>query len=262
MAKPQKSAKPQKPAKSSRLSLRERLIANGCSQLSDEDLLALLLGTGTRREGVVRLARRLLDELGQLRALADVHPREVMMISGLAAAKTARLIAAVELGRRICRERWEPGEPFTSSRQVFSHYHFSLRSEKRELFFAVFLDARNRLIGEQEISRGSLVASIVHPREVFRPAIRAAAASVICVHNHPSGDPACSREDVAVTERLYDAGRTIGIELLDHIIIGEASYYSFLDHRIAPFDRPQMPVPATRSAIDTPRNPVIPCDCR
>lgn len=221
------------------LCLRERILGNGPAGLSDHDLLALLLGTGRPGEGVLRLARHALERFGDLRAFAEVDPHEVMEIPGLGEAKAARLFAAVELGRRICRRRWELGEPFTSSAQVFSYYHPSLRDEKRELFFAVFLDARNRLLGEQEISRGSLVASIVHPREVFRPAIRAAAATLICVHNHPSGDPRYSQQDLAVTRRLYEAGRTIGIELLDHIIIGEDSYYSFMDHRIAPFDAPR-----------------------
>ena len=215
---------------------RERLLACGPSVLTDSELLAVLLGTGRRGENVLQLAARALAEAGDLRRLADAHPRELMQLHGFGAVKSTRLTAAAELGRRICREPWHPGVAFTSSRQLFTHYHPLLRDEKREFFFAVYLDARNRLIGECEISRGSLVASLVHPREVFRPAIRMAAAAIICVHNHPSGDPGPSAEDVAITRRLHEAGRTLGILLLDHVIIGDGDYRSFVDRGLPPFD--------------------------
>ena len=215
---------------------RERILSAGPSSLSDADLVGVLLGTGSHEAPVAELARRVLDQVGGLRALAECHPSQVMSLSGLGVAKAARVFAAVEVGRRVSGRSWELGERFSSSQQVFSHYHPLLRDHKRELFFAVFLDARNRLVGDAEISCGSLVASIVHPREVFRPAILAAAVSVICVHNHPSGDPTCSREDVAITRRLHEAGRTIGIEVIDHIIIGDGAYCSFVDQRLAPFE--------------------------
>lgn len=227
---------------------RERLLFAGASALSEVELVALLLGTGRRGEGVVQLARRLLAEAGDLRLLAEAHPRELMTIHGLGAAKAARVSAALELGRRLLSSPWRPGEAFTSSQQVYAHYHPLLRAEKREIFFAVYLDARNRLIGEREISSGSLVGSLVHPREVFRPAIQMAAAAVICVHNHPSGDPSHSTEDVAITRRLHEAGNTIGILLLDHVIIGDGSYCSFVDRGVPPFDT-EPPSAADRSRL-------------
>jgi len=165
-----------------------------------------------------------------------MHPAELLRISGLGAAKVGRIVAALELGRRVCSRRWERGEPFQSSRRVFEHCHLNLRDRRRERFHGLFLDARNRLVGEDEISCGSLVSSVVHPREVFRPAIRHAAAAVICVHNHPSGDPSWSAEDVAITQRLYHAGSLIGIELVDHVIIGDGTYLSFVDEGLPPFD--------------------------
>lgn len=214
---------------------REKLLAYGAGGLTDLELLVVLLGTGSRRCNVVAVCRQLLAEFGDPRQLAEAHPREILKLCGVGAAKVARIFAALELGGRLSRKRWEPGESFTSSRQVFQHLHERLRYEKREIFVALFLDARNRLIAEHVISTGSLVASIVHPREVFRPAIRAAAASVICVHNHPSGDPGQSPDDVEITCRLYRAGEILGIQLLDHIIIGQGAYRSFLDARLAPF---------------------------
>ncbi len=219
---------------------RERILALGPSSLTDVDLVSLLLGTGRSGEDVFALARRILDDAGHLRVLAEAHPRELMQLHGLGSAKAARIGAAVELGRRVATMRWQLGEPFTSSRQVFQHYFPLMRDEKRELFFALFLDARNRLIGEQEISRGSLVASLVHPREVFRPAIRLAAAALICVHNHPSGDPASSSDDIAITHRLFEVGQTVGIPLLDHVIVGDGEYCSFVDRGLPPFAGPHL----------------------
>lgn len=214
---------------------REKILSGRVSLLSDAELLAVLLGTGTRHHPVLDVAREILEQFGPPRAIAESHPREVLQVSGLGLAKVSRIFAALELGSRVSRRRWEPGEPFRSSEQVFRHLHEVLRYEKREIFLALLLDARNRLIGEQQISTGSLVASIVHPRELFRAAIRRAAASVICVHNHPSGDPRQSPEDVEITCRLHQAGQIVGIQVLDHIIIGDGAYRSFLDERLPPF---------------------------
>lgn len=214
---------------------RELLLAHGSAALADVDLLTLLLGTGAGRQGVAALAAELLEGLGDIRVLADMHPRELLSHRGIGAAKATRLLAAVELGRRISSRAWPVGQSFESSRQVFAHCHPWLRDERRELFLAYFLDARHRLITEYEVSRGSLVASLVHPREVFRPAIRVAAAALIVVHNHPSGDPAPSPEDYAVTERLHRAGRLLGISLLDHVVVGDGRYVSFADGRLGPF---------------------------
>jgi DNA repair protein RadC len=196
--------------------------------------VALLLGTGAPRTRVEPLAAELLERAGGLRALAAAHPAELSRVRGIGAAKAARLLAAVEIGRRVGGSPWQRGEPFLGARQVFEHFAPRLRDERRELFIAAYLDVRRRLIGEEVISCGSLVASIVHPREVFRPAVRLAAASVIAVHNHPSGDPTPSAEDWAVTERLRRSGETLGIELLDHVVIGDGSFASLREECGAP----------------------------
>lgn len=227
------------------------MFLEGPSALSDLELLAILVGTGSRHAGVFQVAAAILERFGDLRLLQEAEPREVLRQSGMGMAKVARIFAALEMGRRSAGRPWQPGTPFRSARQVYEHLHQRLRLEKRERFLALFLDARHRLINEQEISRGSLVASIVHPREVFRPAIRLAAAAVIGVHNHPSGDPGHSGDDVLITRRLHEVGELIGITLLDHIIVADGGYCSFAEQGISPFTaRRPGGVPA---AVDTPR---------
>jgi DNA repair protein RadC len=122
-----------------------------------------------------------------------------------------------------------PGERFTSSAEVFRHFHERLRDHRKEVFLALLLDGKNRVIREVKVSEGSLTASIVHPREVFAPVVRDSAAAVLFVHNHPSGDPTPSREDIEITTRLREAGELMGVRVLDHIIIGSGSYVSFAD---------------------------------
>ncbi len=139
------------------------------------------------------------------------------------------------MGRRLAATPFEIGMAFHGSRQVYEHFHAHLRLEKQEHFLALYLDARHRLILQQEISCGSLTASLVHPREVFRPAVRVAAAAIICVHNHPSGDSLYSKEDLEVTLRLHRGGELLGLDILDHIIIGDHGYFSFADAQIGPF---------------------------
>jgi DNA repair protein RadC len=124
-------------------------------------------------------------------------------------------------------ERMRPGVLFANPRQIFEHFHGVLRDRKREMFLVVLLDARHRILREEIVSEGSLTSSIVHPREVFLPAVRESAGAVVFVHNHPSGDPRPSEEDVAVTRRLVDASELLGIRVLDHVIVGDGSYASF-----------------------------------
>lgn len=221
-------------ASSERFGPREQLLHVGPERLTEEELVALLLGTGSRRCSVDRLARDLLDSVGGLAGLARCLVPEIARVPGVGKAKASRVVAAIELGRRLGAEPWQPGVPFRDARQVHDHYAPRLRDERREFFIAAFLDVRHRLIGEEVISCGSLVASIVHPREVFRPAIRRAAAAVVCIHNHPSGDPSPSAEDWAVTERLRRSGETLGIELLDHVVIGGGAFTSLREACSAP----------------------------
>lgn len=208
---------------------RERLGSVGPARLSNAELIALLLGTGTSRDPVGVLASRVLAEAGGLHGLAKLGPGALEQLSGLGPTKAARLVAAVELGRRVTARPLERRARISSSRDVDAAFRPRLADLDVELFCAVALDAKSRPIRELEIARGGLSACPVAPADVFRALVREAAASVIVVHNHPSGEPTPSPEDVALTDRLARAGEILGIRLLDHVVIGREGYFSFLD---------------------------------
>jgi len=199
---------------------RERLLQHGAKSLSNAELLAILLATsGKRGENVLTLAQRVLSQLGDLQRLAYMSSSELRAIPGIGPAKAVLLLAAVELSKRLAPDSIIP-PVVKSPRDVEGLLSAKFRFEERERFYALLLTTKNALIGLEEVSVGSLNSSIVHPREVFRQAIRHSAAAIIVAHNHPSGDPTPSREDVEVTRRLAEAGRIVGIEVLDHIIFG------------------------------------------
>lgn len=210
---------------------RERLIKHGPSSLSDAEVLAIILRTGdsTTNKSAVDLARTLLAHFGGFRALGRASIPELCETPGIGPAKAAGVAAAIEMGRRSASEGEGPQTTFHSSSDVAQHYFPLMRDLKKEVFTCVLLDGKNRIIKDVTISEGSLTASIVHPREVFNPAVRESAASVLFVHNHPSGDPTPSEEDQAVTRQLVEAGKILGIHVLDHVIIGDGCSTSFAD---------------------------------
>lgn len=210
---------------------REKLLHSGPGTLGDTELLALLLRTGhsSPRTSALELARQLISRFGSLRALTQASVAELCQLPGIGPAKAAELLAAGELGRRLASTPLRPGERFTNAREVFAHFHERLRDRRKEVFLTLLLDSKNRLLREIQISEGSLNASIVHPREVFAPVVRESAAAVLLVHNHPSGDPTPSREDLELTGRLREAGELMGVRVLDHVIIGSGSYVSLAD---------------------------------
>jgi DNA repair protein RadC len=210
---------------------REKLLARGSETLSDAELLALVLRTGdaTSRMSALDHARLLLHRFGSLRRLGVASVAELCAVKGIGPAKAAELLAVFELARRFGRTALRPGARYSCPDEVFNHFHEQLRDHKRERFIVLLLDSKNRLLREIAISEGSLTASIVHPREVFAPVVREAAAAVLFVHNHPSGDPAPSREDLEITRRLKEAGELMGVRVLDHIIIGSEGYVSLAD---------------------------------
>lgn len=209
---------------------REKLLKRGSEALTDAELLALILRTGDAMSGksALDLGRELLVEFGSLRSLAGATPAEICRIKGTGPAKAACVKAALALAGRFGARRLESNERYTSPQQVFEHYHYSYRDRRKEYFLALLLDGKNRIIKEVQVSEGSLNQSIVHPREVFTLAVRESAAAIILVHNHPTGDPSPSREDLEVTRRLREAGDLMGIKVLDHIIIGDESFLSFV----------------------------------
>jgi DNA repair protein RadC len=200
---------------------RERLLRHGAENLSDAQLLAILLRTGSGGEGVLALAVSLLDRFGTLRDLAGAPLSDLRRVKGLGTAKIAQLKAAFELGKRFMGESSEANPMLSSSHAVFLYFAPRFKNVKKEIFFGVLLDTKNRLIKDVRISEGTLTNSVIHPREAFVEAVRESAASVVFVHNHPSGDPEPSRDDLAVTERLRASGDMLGIKVLDHRIIGD-----------------------------------------
>jgi DNA repair protein RadC len=205
---------------------RERLHTRGADALSSAELIALLLRTGARGSDALDVARALLARCGGLDRLESAPACELAAVSGVGAAKAASLIAAFELGRRCAASHLPEGAALRSPEDVFRHFGARLRRLAQERFVVVCLDGRHRVLGEEMVSQGTLTASLVHPREVFRPALRASAAAVILVHNHPSGDPTPSAEDRAVTERLARAGEILGVRVLDHVVVAERGYVS------------------------------------
>lgn len=206
---------------------RERLATHGPAALADAELVALLIRSGSRARSAVELAATLLDSARGLHGLALASVAELERLPGLGPAKAATVVAAIELGRRAAGRRLERGEPLRGPQDVYHHFAPRLRDESCERFLVVLLDGRHRVLGEVTVSQGTLTASLVHPREVFRPAIRQAAAAIVLVHNHPSGDPTPSAEDRSVTTRLQDAGELLGIRVVDHVIVGAGGFHSF-----------------------------------
>ncbi len=208
---------------------RERLIKEGPQGLSDAQLLAILLRTGTDQENAVQLAMGLLEQFHELTNFSNLSIKELCSIRGIGPAKAAQLKAAFELGRRSLAPPVSQKTKITSSQDIYRHFSSTFRSLKKEIFKIVLLDQKNKIIRDVLVSEGSLTLTVVHPREVFNPAVRDSAASVIFLHNHPSGDPTPSTEDKELTRRLVAAGDLMGIQVLDHLIIGENHYFSFSD---------------------------------
>ncbi|EEL49111.1 RadC family protein [Bacillus cereus] len=205
---------------------RERLLVEGASNLSNRELLAVLLRTGSKEESVLTLADRILYHFDGLRMLKDATIEEMTSIHGVGIAKASQLISAFELGRRMVRLEYQNRYSIRSPEDCARYMMEEMRFLQQEHFVCLYLNTKNQVMHRQTVFIGSLNASIVHPREVFKEAFRRAAASIICLHNHPSGDPTPSREDIEVTKRLVNCGRIIGIEILDHIIIGDHKFVS------------------------------------
>jgi len=205
---------------------RERLINIGPESLSNQELLAILLRTGTKSESVIQLANRMLTQFGGLMWLKDAAHEEMTNLKGIGQAKAVQISAAVELGRRISNLTYDDRYVIRSPEDGANYVMNDMRFLMQEHFVCLYLNTKNQVIHRQTIFIGSLNASIVHPREVFKEAFRRSAASIICFHNHPSGDPTPSREDIEVTKRLVECGKMIGIEILDHVVIGDKKYVS------------------------------------
>jgi DNA repair protein RadC len=208
---------------------RERLLQHGSQHLTEAELLGILLGKGTRNKTAIDLARELLDRYESLEKLFSRSPSELTTVKGIGSAKAAILSAAFELVRRIQSRKGVDRPLFKRSSDVADHYLPLMRDLRKEVFKVLLLNRANRFIKEVFISEGTLDASVVHPRDVFREALLEPAAGIILIHNHPSGNPSPSDEDLRITKQLVEAGRLLGIKVYDHIILAGESYRSLAD---------------------------------
>lgn len=205
---------------------RERLINQGASSLSNQELIAILLRTGTKEESVLVLANRILSSFDKIQDLKDATIEELTSVKGVGKAKAVQLLAAAEIGKRLYRKHSDGRYTIRSPEDAASYLMTDMASLSQEHFVVLFLNVKNEVLHKQTIFIGSLNSSIVHPREVFREAVKRSAASIVVAHNHPSGNPAPSPEDIEVTKRLMEAGSIMGIETLDHLIIGDHQFIS------------------------------------
>lgn len=213
---------------------RERLVDKGPESLTDAQLLAIILRVGDKagKKSALDLGRELLTTFGDFRQLDLLSVRELCAIKGIGLAKAAQVKAALEIGKRMSSQYGGKKKQFRSSEDVVNYYIPLMRNIKKEIFKIILLDSKNKILKDILISQGSLTSSLVHPREVLNPAIKESAASIILIHNHPSGDPTPSQDDIEITHRLKQACDIVGIKVLDHIIIGEKSHFSFVDRKM------------------------------
>ena len=193
------------------------------------DLLSHVLSHGNGSESARRASGRLLNYFGSVQDLAHATLEEIRRAGKISEQQAEFVFCALELGKQVCSIPLKPGERFSNSRELFQRYRARFFAAQKEHFFSLHLNSKNQLIREVLISIGSLSTSVVHPREVFAPAVRDSSAALIFLHNHPSGDPAPSREDKECTQRLIHAGQILGIRVLDHIVMGHSDYFSFAD---------------------------------
>ena len=208
----------------------ERCERFGASNLTDSELLAVLLRTGTRGENALQLADKILHPVFSQKGVLNLHQwtyEQLMQIKGIGKVKAIQILCLAELSRRLAKATAQEGLNFSNPASIARYYMEDLRHEKQEHMKLLMLNSKAKLLGETTISKGTVNASLVTPRELFIEALQKNAVSIIILHNHPSGDPSPSREDMLTTKRIQDAGALIGIELLDHIIIGNNCYISF-----------------------------------
>ena len=208
---------------------REKLERHGPSALGDNELLALVLGSGSRQLDVLELANQILERCGGLHGLTRAAASDLRRVSGVGGTRAAQVLAAVELGRRTLVRLHAERPQLNTPRQLASYLLPQHGSRPVEQFGIVLLDTKHRLLQIPLVSTGSMDATVAHPREVFREASAGRAAAIVLFHNHPSGDPRPSTDDVALTARLAEAGHVIGIDVLDHLILADQRYYSFTE---------------------------------
>ena len=210
---------------------REKMILNGAGSLTDAELLAILIRTGTKQFNAIQLGKAIIEKADNIRYLQNITIEELESINGIGKTKAVQIKAALELGNRIAS--YKPAKyKIKNPWDIYKYYMESLRYQYKEIFKVVLLNTKNEIITDVDISMGTLNSSLVHPRELFREAIIRSSNKIILLHNHPSGNAEPSKEDKSVTNRLKECGELIGIEVIDHIIIGDGIYFSFKENML------------------------------
>jgi len=209
---------------------RERLINKGVTSLSDEELLSIVLKTGTKDASAKTLAAQILKEIGTIQNLKNITFHELTKIKGIGAAKACLILSIQELHRRMNRKQDKIVDVRITTPEIVYDYYKNIVNENQEYFYCLYLDSSKKVLKEKLLFMGTVNQSMVHPRDIFKEAYAVNATAFICVHNHPTGDVRPSREDRIVTQRLNEIGELMGIKLVDHVIVGENKYYSFLEN--------------------------------
>lgn len=209
---------------------RERLLKYGVENLSNEELLAIILKTGTKKYNVKELANNILCNFTDIKELKNIRINNLINIEGIGKIKAIELLASIELGKRVYEDdNYEELITLTNPKTIIKYFNNLFKNKKQEYFYVIYLDSKGKYIDKKLLYKGTLNKSLVHPREIFKEAYLLSAYSFICIHNHPSGDATPSNEDKNITEKLKQIGLLHGILLVDHIIIGKNNYYSFYE---------------------------------
>lgn len=210
---------------------RERLMEFGASNLSNEELLAILLKVGVKDISVKNLAVNILKQINDITDLKNMTLEQLIKIKGIKKAKACELLACIELGKRINNQYNNINQiKILSSQSIFDYYKNVLGDKLQEYFYCIYLNTKNQIIKDKLLFVGTINESLVHPREIFKEAYLLSASAIICIHNHPTGITTPSKNDIIITKQLKDVGKILGINVLDHVIIGKNEYYSFMDN--------------------------------
>ena len=210
---------------------RERLLSLGVDKLSNEELLAILLKSGSKKESAKDLANKLLQQAGSINKLSTINYPTLIHIKGIGTAKACTILTAIEIGKRVRQDVSSLNNiQITNSEIVFQYFNNLFYDKKQEYFYCVYLDNRKKVIDVKLLFIGTINQSLVHPREVFKEALLLSASGIICIHNHPSGSIIPSKEDLELTKRIINIGLLMGIVIVDHLIIGNNKYYSFMEN--------------------------------
>lgn len=208
---------------------RERLVKYGVKNISNEELISIILKTGTKEKSVKELSNMILSKYSDISNLKELEIQDIMKIKGIGKVKAIELIASIELGRRVYIDKNIDELKIKGSIDVYDYFNNLLKDKKQEHFYAVYLDNKKKVITKRLLYIGTINGSVAHPREIFKTAYLVSASFIICVHNHPSGDPTPSNEDIVFTNKLIEIGKLNNIPVLDHIVIGRNCYYSFFE---------------------------------